>query len=1051
MHELLAATTPRETVLTALDRFTSSYAILLSLVAVAVLALVLHQIGAIALVLRAIGAFVRTAIASGFRVWERLFSWATWPVFLAVVLGLLAGGAKAVDSAPWLAVVAGVVTVLMGVSACLAYMAIDVERYEVERGYKAIHNPLKGQLLASNLVRHGRRVGVPLLAAAAVAAVGGFALLNLGLYATVGSSWYAVGEDNAAPEFADFLVFALVHLYRLVDMLNLSVSQNLLLFTIVRPTLWPANVLLGAYKTFFTLVLLQQLFASIRQSRALAESIADFWSPHPPIHERARNALPQYGVGVVGPLLDSLRTVPVLTKELRDQLPAVLAGIGPGAIPTLVDYLADPDEGVRGVSVAALGLLGAVDALPAVSALTTDSSDLVRLEAVRALGAIGDTGLRAADRQARVARAPVRPRRWPFKRRAAVHSARDRGELVVSALRAALGDTNAGVRGAAARSLGQVGPVAAPTTLDLVERMRDDDETVRCAAAEAVGAIGDPAGLQPLADALAHPNATVRAASARALGAYGGRARSAVPALVPLLKDTDEGVRHAASDAIRRAGALPKAATEALVEGLENPDTHVQVQTAEALGKIGETAAAAAPALVSALQNGSDLVRAKAAEALGKIGETAAEAAVPTLIRALRDDDGWVSAVAAEALGEMGEAAEEAVPALVRSLRHISPLVRANAAEALGKLGSAAEQAVPALEHAAGDTDGGVRAQAMRAVGAVVTGPGAEPLLLAGLHDPEPRVRAAAAEAFGTRGTPHAGAIAELWRLLGDANDRVKHAVIGALVRLAGPMPEVVDGLCRRVLEDDSAWVRETAARNLGALGPPAAGAGPALLRAARTAEEAVREEAVRAIVLIRPPELEEVLIVGTTDPSPAVRKVATAGWMKAETVPETAVAVLVDALRDPEVQVRANAAHALGRLDELPPEAVPALAECAAHPSDGLRLNATVALRKAPNARAVFHGLLDDPNARVRLVAAGAVLERTPDDKRAAPVVLAALSDPVLRLRQVALEVLAALDDRAESFRDALLARAAEEPDPDLRAGVGALLARFEPVGVAE
>ena len=71
---------------------------------------------------------------------------------------------------PWLAVLCGAVLLFMGVTACLAYMFIDLERYEVGRGYKAVHNPLKGQELAVNLVRYGHQVGVPLLAAASVAA-----------------------------------------------------------------------------------------------------------------------------------------------------------------------------------------------------------------------------------------------------------------------------------------------------------------------------------------------------------------------------------------------------------------------------------------------------------------------------------------------------------------------------------------------------------------------------------------------------------------------------------------------------------------------------------------------------------------------------------------------------------------------------------------------------------------------------------------------------------------------------------------------------------------
>jgi hypothetical protein len=64
----------------------------------------------------------------------------------------------------------------MGISACLAYTYIDLERYDVGRGYRVVHNPLKGQELAHDLVQEAE-CSAPLLAAAGVAAVGGFALL----------------------------------------------------------------------------------------------------------------------------------------------------------------------------------------------------------------------------------------------------------------------------------------------------------------------------------------------------------------------------------------------------------------------------------------------------------------------------------------------------------------------------------------------------------------------------------------------------------------------------------------------------------------------------------------------------------------------------------------------------------------------------------------------------------------------------------------------------------------------------------------------------------
>src|SRR4029077_10654417 len=108
-----------------------------------------------------------------------------------------------------------------------------------------------------------------------------------------------------------------------------------------------AKTLLAGFKLFFTMVLLHQIFASLRQGKLLAETIADFWSPHEPIHVRARNALPVFGIVAIAPLLRSLRSVSSLTKEQRDQLPIVMETMGPSIIPALVRHLRDSHEHIR--------------------------------------------------------------------------------------------------------------------------------------------------------------------------------------------------------------------------------------------------------------------------------------------------------------------------------------------------------------------------------------------------------------------------------------------------------------------------------------------------------------------------------------------------------------------------------------------------------------------------------------------------------------------------------------------------------------------------------
>jgi HEAT repeat protein len=282
-------------------------------------------------------------------------------------------------------------------------------------------------------------------------------------------------------------------------------------------------------------------------------------------------------------------------------------------------------------------------------------------------------------------------------------------------------------------------------------------------------------------------------------------------------------------------------------------------------------------------------------------------------------------------------------------------------------------------------------------------------LIRTAIADPDPVVRAGAAGAVGAWEQPPSEALADLLPLLRDPNDEVKVQVCEVLSKWVGATDPVTEGLCRALAEDDSAWVQASAAQALAGLGPSAASAGPALLRAARTGEGGVREQAMRALVMIQPPEAAEGFAFGLADPTTEVRLVASAGWMKAASVPATAGPVLVEALRDPEPQVRANAAHALARLDELPTGAVSALRECASDPNDAVRLNAALALRLAPSGEVadLMNHLLDDPNVRVRLVAAGAVLGANPADARAAAAVVAAADDPNPRVRQAVEELL--------------------------------------------
>jgi HEAT repeat protein len=1010
----------------------------------ALVAGVLSKLGVIRWILDVVGIVVRGGVHIGFNLWMRLLSWAQWPYLLAIIAGLMGLGYLAAESLPGVELACGAVLLFMGGITCAAYMFIDLERYEVGRGYKALHSPLKGQVLATNLVRYGHQVGVPLLFAATLAVLFGFALLNQGLYETIGRDWYDAGLRadsgvSAAPAltFVDFLAYPVINLLRIVDLMDLVNSYKILEATHVHPHHWASSVLLVGFKAFFMLVLLQQLFASLRWGKLLAETIAEFWSPHEPIHERARGSLPQHGVTAVRPLLVSLRSIEFLTKEQREQIPLIVAKIGPAAIPILVRHLDDPHESVRAISAAALGHLHAHDTVVALARLRHDASEWVRQSMVEALGHIGKPNGQAA-RQRRALYPPLRPSKWLarlFPRQQPQRRV-DPVVLTTTTLREALADSAIAVRTEAARALGFLGAQAAAAIPELLGLLRDADEGVRCQAAESLGMVDGPAPevLAALVGLLTDVSGPVRTSAAKSLGTLKKEAAQAVPALLPLLQDREEPVRQAAADALRQIGVLNGEHTAQLVEGLASPDTAVRAETAEALGEIGAQAADATPALVEALTDPNDRVRAKAVEALGKMGEAAAQS-VPNLVRALRDKDSWVSALAAEALGEMGDSADHAVPALMFSLRHLNALVRANAAETLGKMGHAAAAAIPALEKAAQDEDVGVRSQVVRALGEIGgVSPVVDGVIRAALADPDPEVRTAAVAALGQCGRLDEDALAALLRALDDAQDQVQVQAAKTLAQL-GVATEPVVGALVRLLEDDSVLVQVNAAVTLASFGAAAAAAGPALLRVSQTAEVTMREYAVRALILIPSPETLPALTANLVDANAEIRKMASAGLMKATAIPDDLVPLLVEALRDPEPLVRANVAHALARLETLPSEAVAPLIECTSDAHDGLRMNAAMALEDAPATAVgeVFAHLLDDPNSRIRLIAASFLLRQDATHLRAAAVVDEALSDPALRLRKAALELVASLDGHGALWLDALKQRAKVEDDAEL------------------
>jgi HEAT repeat protein len=254
----------------------------------------------------------------------------------------------------------------------------------------------------------------------------------------------------------------------------------------------------------------------------------------------------------VGPLQKALANR-AEQEYVRGTLAWALGRIGPAAepaIPQLIEMLASKHDSVRRNAAEALGNFGpaARGAVDELLKTARDEDPMVRLNVAVALWKIQrhPKALPALLAMLRQGRDPL-----PYQTAVVLGSLGADAEEVTPALVEALANSDADVRRAAARSLGQIGPAALPA---LKKVLAGRQVEVCREAVEALGWMGSP-GVSALTPALKHPSAVVRRAAARALGRLGAEARSAEAALVEAVNDSDPAVQAAAADALHAVHA----------------------------------------------------------------------------------------------------------------------------------------------------------------------------------------------------------------------------------------------------------------------------------------------------------------------------------------------------------------------------------------------------------------------------------------------------------------------------------------------------------------
>ncbi|NCA11311.1 HEAT repeat domain-containing protein, partial [bacterium] len=519
------------------------------------------------------------------------------------------------------------------------------------------------------------------------------------------------------------------------------------------------------------------------------------------------------GLGLIGE--DAVAAVPLLATLLDDADPIVAtqAAAAIGLIRTDDDSAADLSEADRRAY---------ATAFEALIAKMTHADPRVRRAVLRTIGVLEPdenklaplVGERLADADPSV----VLP---------ALHSLADIGPEAVPVLVKALENPRA--RYWASVALAEIGAAAAAAVPALQASVAAGEPEERMQSIMTLAAIGDASrpAIGELVKALAAPENSLRFAAAFALGKL--RAREADSALAKAVADADPFLAAIASWARARIDPddeqLVAAAVEKLLAGMAGGKPAVQTAAISAIsdlvGSIDDaTEKRLADEFVRLLSSPAAGVREAAAAALVREGPLAVDA----LEKALADPD--LRGIAMEILTAIGPVSKSALDSFLKALADPDPSHRGDAAIAIAAVGPDAAEAVPALE-------------------AVLTSP-----------EGPPGLRYAAAYALGRIGAAAKPAAATLEKLAGSEDELLATVATWASLKIEPGNTALFTAavpLLRKALRGGEQLARLEAAVALGDIGAPAADAVPILeLVSEEDPAPVVRAAAKRALQQIR-------------------------------------------------------------------------------------------------------------------------------------------------------------------------------------------------------
>lgn len=531
--------------------------------------------------------------------------------------------------------------------------------------------------------------------------------------------------------------------------------------------------------------------------------------------------------------------------------------------------------------------------------------------------------------------------------------------VIVVAMRSALGDSSATIRSAAVAALGSAGAAtgnpelraqASQVAAGLQETLlHDRDEGVRVAAARALARVrSDPrSAVRVLRRALAdEPSVQIKGGSALkiavlgALAGFGPDASDSIPDLVRLFGSDDANLREAAGRAAVAVRPKTGELTGILARLVKESAMSTRVVAATLLGKVGAEGEGGVVALADVLKDNNQPLEVRLAAA-GSLGElhTAAKPALPIIAAVLQNDkNSQLAATILDALEKMGpEAAQDDVRhSLGRLLIHPQKSMRERAIGTLAKIDPKTSAALSPLRQAASDVEvlhglGDLlvsREEARRSLATCLLegiDPSARPVLdLLAKPGPAPAkldAKSATWEAFqklspeerrhscdflGRLGPVALPLLrAALWS---DSSREVKAAAARSL-----PVPELI-----AALKEAGAFAQVEAANALGARGSEAKDAVPELMKGLYSQYPTLRDAATRALARIGKPAVaalnDSLKIALKKNLADQASRIC---YILAQIGPEAkeAIPTLIQATKDPSAAVALGAKEALAKI----------------------------------------------------------------------------------------------------------------------------------------